>query len=162
MGSGLGATQQNLILAVQNNVDQANIGAASSVVNFFRTMGGSIGVSALGAILAHRVSDRVEAGVPDLIASGQVSPADVAGLGHGAVPDLAALPAPLRSLFEAAFGDATGRIFLFTAPFAVLALLCVVFIKETRLRTSLDDIVEPERSPELAAELEAGELGKGR
>ncbi|MFI2708234.1 MDR family MFS transporter, partial [Nocardioides sp. CER28] len=52
LGAGLGATQQNLILSVQNNVDQANIGAASSVVAFFRTLGGAIGVSAFGAVLS--------------------------------------------------------------------------------------------------------------
>ncbi len=51
LGLGLGATMQNLVLAVQNNAAQSDMGAASSVVAFFRSMGGSIGVSALGAIL---------------------------------------------------------------------------------------------------------------
>ena len=54
-GLGLGATMQNLVLAVQNNTAQADMGAASSVVAFFRSMGGSIGVSALGAVLSHQV-----------------------------------------------------------------------------------------------------------
>ena len=48
LGLGLGATMQNLVLAVQNNTAQSDMGAASSVVAFFRSMGGSIGVSALG------------------------------------------------------------------------------------------------------------------
>ena len=56
LGVGLGATMQNLVLAVQNNTAQADMGAASSVVAFFRSLGGSIGISALGAILAHRVA----------------------------------------------------------------------------------------------------------
>lgn len=156
LGSGLGATQQNLILAVQNNVDQANMGAASSLIAFFRTMGGAVGVSALGAILSHHTSDSVRAGVTELVASGRISPEDAAVLSHGDVPDMATLPEPLRLLFEAAFGDATGRIFLYTVPCVVVSLLCVVFIKEVRLKTSLADLSEPEIDMEVAAELEAG------
>ncbi len=59
LGVGLGATMQNLVLAVQNNVSMADMGAASAVVAFFRSMGGSIGVSALGALLSHQVADKV-------------------------------------------------------------------------------------------------------
>lgn len=160
LGCGLGATQQNLLLAVQNNVDQANIGAASSLVNFFRSMGGAVGVSALGAVLAHDVTSDVTSGVAKLVAQGTLRPEDVGSLGHGAVPDVAALPGPLRTVFENAFGDATGHIFVYTVPFALVALIAVCFIKETRLRTSLSDLSEPEIDMELAAELEAG--GGGR
>jgi EmrB/QacA subfamily drug resistance transporter len=160
LGGGLGATQQNLILAVQNNVDQANIGAASSVVGFFRTLGGAIGVSAFGAVLAHRVSLQVTDGIGTLVRSGQVTAEQAQALGGGGVPNVALLPAPLRDLFEGAFGDATGQIFLFSVPCAVLALITVVFIKEARLRTTLDKIEEPEASPELAVELEVAELGR--
>ena len=42
-----------------------------------------------------------------------------------AIPDLATLPAPVRAVFEHAFGEATGHIFLVAVPFAVLALVCV-------------------------------------
>ena len=160
LGGGLGATQQNLVLAVQNNVDQANIGAASSVVAFFRTLGGAIGVSAFGAVLSHRVAMHVTDGIPVLVRSGQVTPEQAQALGNGGVPDVHALPLPLANLFEGAFGDATGQIFLFTVPCAVLALITVLFIKENRLRTTLDKIEEPEINMEIAAELEAGELGR--
>jgi EmrB/QacA subfamily drug resistance transporter len=160
LGAGLGATQQNLILAVQNNVDQANIGAASSVVAFFRTLGGAIGVSAFGAVLSHRVTTHVVDGLGALIAGGNVTPQQAKALGNGGVPNVAALPTPLRNLFEGAFGDATGSIFLLTVPFAVLALITVLFIKEKSLRTTLDKIEEPEINMDLAAELEAGELGR--
>jgi predicted MFS family arabinose efflux permease len=157
-GAGLGATQQNLVLAVQNNVDQANIGAGSSMVTFFRTLGGAVGVSAFGAVLSHRVADHVQTGVGQLIAGGQVTPDQAKALAGGDIPALSALPSPLRNLFEAAFGDATGHIFLFTVPCAVLALVAVLFIKEKSLRTTLDKIEEPEVALDLAAELEAAEL----
>ena len=59
----------------------------------------------------------------------------------------------MRSIFECAFGDATGHIFLMALPFAVLALVCVLFINEVPLRTTIDR--EDEVAPEATAELSA-------
>src|SRR3954469_14897849 len=56
VGAGLGSLMQNLVLATQNVVAQRDIGAGSSLIAFFRSLGGAIGVSVLGAVLASRVS----------------------------------------------------------------------------------------------------------
>lgn len=137
LGLGLGATMQNLVLAVQNNAAQRDMGATSSVVAFFRSMGGSVGVSVLGAILAHQVSEDVTRGLGRLGIT-------VDEGGSRAVPDMRELPPPVRAVFEAAFGDATGHIFLVAVPFAVIALVCVLLIREVPLRTTIhrDDEVE--------------------
>jgi len=74
LGLGLGATMQNTVLAVQNSVAAADLGSGSSVVAFFRSMGGSIGVSALGAALSHQVSDQVSTGLTALVKAGTASP----------------------------------------------------------------------------------------
>jgi hypothetical protein len=135
---------QNLVLAVQNNTAQADMGAASSVVAFFRSMGGSIGVSALGAVLSHQVAQKVTDGLAALgIDSGHQG---------GSIPDLGALPAPVRALYESAFGEATGHLFLAAAPFAFLALLCVLFIQEVPLRTTLDRELPQNASMEESVE----------
>lgn len=160
LGAGLGCTQQNLILAVQNNVDQANIGAASSVVAFFRTLGGAIGVSVFGAILSHQVIAKITHGVTSLVAGGVVTPAEAKAVAAGGVQTSATAKGPIGQLIEAANGDATGHIFLFAVPFAALALITVLFIKEGKLRTTLDKIEEPEINLDLAAELRAGELNR--
>ena len=146
LGLGLGATMQNLVLSVQNNTAQSDMGAASSVVAFFRSMGGSVGVSALGAVLAHQVADTVSAGLARM----GVPAAGVGG--SRAIPDLATLPAPVRALFEQAFGEATGHLFLVALPFAVLALGCVLLIHEVPLRTTI--LRDDELHPEVAAELD--------
>ena len=137
VGIGLGATMQNLVLAVQNNTSAADMGAASSVVAFFRSLGGSIGVSALGAVLSTQVADKVTSGL---------SAMGITETTHesSSIPDLGSLPAPVRDLYEHAFGTAIGHIFLIAVPFAILALVCVLFIKEVPLRTTVgDDIAEP-------------------
>src|SRR3954466_2276791 len=59
VGIGVGMTMQNLVLTVQNTVALKDIGAASSTVAFFRSLGGTIGVSVLGAVLAHQVSSSI-------------------------------------------------------------------------------------------------------
>ncbi|MCB0893997.1 MAG: MFS transporter [Nocardioides sp.] len=146
LGVGLGATMQNLVLSVQNNVTMADMGAASSVVAFFRTMGGSIGVSVLGALLSHQVAQQVTDGY---VAAQR--PPTFSADSH-AVPDVPALPGWEQAIWEAAFGESFGHIFLVAVPFAIIALLCVLLIREVPLRTSNLE-AEVEASPEVAAEL---------
>ena len=63
LGLGIGMTMQNLVLAVQNTVAANDLGAASSAVAFFRSLGGTIGVSVLGAVLSSRVGDLITRGL---------------------------------------------------------------------------------------------------
>ncbi|ARE75748.1 MULTISPECIES: MDR family MFS transporter [unclassified Streptomyces] len=132
-GLGLGMMMQNLVLATQNQVAPEDLGAASSVVTFFRSLGGAMGVSALGAVMANRVTHYVQDG---LTALGPKA----AALGHGGtagggIPDLDKLPAPFREVIESAYGHGVGDVFLYAAPFALLGLVLVVFIKEVALKS---------------------------
>jgi hypothetical protein len=124
LGTGVGALMQNLVLAAQNDVPAGELGAATSVLSFFRSLGGTIGVSALGALLAGRVAG-------DLAVLGGGG-----GSGDGAVPDISTLPAPVRDVVTTAYGDATADLFLVATPIAALALLVVLFIREEPLKTT--------------------------
>lgn len=144
LGLGLGATMQNLVLAVQNNVSMSDIGSASAVVAFFRSMGGSVGISALGAVLSYSVAEKVTSG---LAAIG----IDTSGHASHSVPDMSTLPEPVRVVFEHAFGVAFGELFLIAVPFAVVALVCVLLIREVPLRTSNLDPIEGAAEPQPAS-----------
>ncbi|MET8464940.1 MDR family MFS transporter [Micromonospora zamorensis] len=128
VGIGLGMTMQNLVLAVQNTVGTHELGVASSTVAFFRSLGGAIGVSVLGAVLAHKVTGYTAEGLGRLgiAASGSGS--------GGVLPDVHTLPGPIRAVVESAYGHGAGDIFLAAAPFALIALIAVSFIKEVPLR----------------------------
>ncbi|MEN3534823.1 MFS transporter [Microbispora sp. ZYX-F-249] len=141
VGVGVGMSQQNLVLAVQNEVRAEDLGAGSSVVAFFRSLGGAIGVSALGAVMVHRVRNYLEEGLSALGVSGT-------GGDSGAIPDLAAMPAPIRTVVESAYGHGVGDLFLYAAPAAFLALLAVLFIKEIPLRTSAITVRADGREPD--------------
>ena len=130
LGAGLGMMMQNLVLATQNVVATSDLGSASSTVTFFRSLGGAVGVSALGALLAHRVATYTADG---LAAVGIVP----TGGGAGAeLPNPATLPPPVRQIVQDAFGHGIGDVFLAATPFALLALLAVLFVKEVTLQTT--------------------------
>ncbi|QLQ11502.1 MAG: MFS transporter [Nocardioidaceae bacterium] len=148
LGVGIGASMQNLVLAVQNSVSLNDLGAASSLVSFSRSLGGSIGISALGAVLGHRVHDNVTAGLSDI---GVKLPP---GTAANSVPDMGSLPEPIRVVFENAFGEATGHLFLTAVPFAILAFVAVLFIREVPLRTTVEDDPESNTESNLATTVE--------
>ncbi|MFY1693212.1 MDR family MFS transporter [Plantactinospora sp. WMMB782] len=144
VGTGVGMTMQNLVLAVQNAVPLKDIGAASSTVAFFRSLGGTIGVSVLGAVLARRVTEQIS---QDLTAAG--IPASGSGSGAGSL-NLAGLPDAVVHIVRDAYGDATGHIFLISAAIAVVGVVAAALLKPVTLRTSLD-LPDPATSAATAA-----------
>ncbi|MFB8217389.1 MFS transporter [Streptomyces anulatus] len=135
MGLGVGMMMQNLVLATQNQVAPEDLGSASSVVTFFRSLGGAIGVSALGAVLGNRVTHYVKEGIADLGPEGAAF--GHGGTGGGGIPDLDKLPEPLRLVMEAAYGHGVGDVFLYAAPAALVAFVVTLFIKEVALKSSV-------------------------
>ncbi|MFI5954598.1 MDR family MFS transporter [Cryptosporangium sp. NPDC051539] len=137
IGIGIGMTMQNLVLAVQNTVKTSELGTSSSTVAFFRSLGGAVGVSALGAVLGHRVTDYLADGLAKL-----GIPASQSG-SSGNLPDLDTLPAPVRTVVMDAYGHGSGDVFLTAAPFALLAFVAVLFIREVALRSTIGDPAAP-------------------
>ncbi|MEU8563941.1 DHA2 family efflux MFS transporter permease subunit [Streptomyces cyaneofuscatus] len=147
MGLGIGMMMQNLVLATQNQVAPEDLGSASSVVTFFRSLGGAIGVSALGAVLGNRVTQYVKEGLTALGPEG--AKLGHGGTGGGGIPDLDKLPEPFRVVMEAAYGHGVGDVFLYAAPCALVAFIVTLFIKEVALKTSAaNDAPETPETPE--------------
>ncbi|WP_219823574.1 MFS transporter [Nocardia nova] len=152
MGLGIGMTMQNLVLCTQNQVAPHELGAASSLVTFFRSLGGAIGVSALGAVMAERVKDYISDGLSHL------NPAAAQAMGGGSrIPDIAALPGPVRTVVEDGYGHGIADVFLIAAPIALVAFLLTLFIKEVALRTTgaLAQAAESGPEPVLSAQVMA-------
>ncbi|GII61098.1 EmrB/QacA family drug resistance transporter [Sphaerisporangium krabiense] len=132
VGVGVGMSMQNLVLVIQNTVSLSEIGAASGAVTFFRSLGGTVGVSVLGAVLANRVAT----GIAEGLAKAGI-PVQGAGSAAGGL-NLAAMPEPIKAIVRAAYGDATGHIFLVSAAIAAVGIIAAAFLKPARLRDSLD------------------------
>jgi EmrB/QacA subfamily drug resistance transporter len=142
LGFGMGMSMQNLVLAVQNSVAASDLGAASSTVTFFRSMGGTVGVSVLGAVLASRVGELTTEG---LATAGLLVPAG--GIGEVGIGSLNELSPAVAGIVRAAYGDATALVFLISGVLAIVTFLAVLAIREVPLRTETG--MERERAEAL-------------
>ena len=130
VGVGVGMTMQNLVLAVQNSVPMRDLGAASASVTFFRSLGGTIGVSVLGAVLANRVTADLSTALH--VPEGQASTGSVSAL------NLKALPPEIQTVVHTVYGDATAHIFLISAAVAVVGVIAALLLKPITLRSTID------------------------
>lgn len=128
LGLGTGMLMQNLVLAVQNTVDVDEVGAASGAVAFFRSLGGALGVSLLGAVLASGVDRNLATGFRE---SGIKPDSDQSLL------DLDGLTAPVLHIVQTSYADAIGQIFLVAAAISVVSFVAILFIKEVPLRLTV-------------------------
>nr|WP_240124454.1 MDR family MFS transporter [Streptomyces sp. MUM 136J] len=134
MGLGVGMMMQNLVLCTQNQVDPADLGSASSVVTFFRSLGGAVGVSVMGSVMSTRITHYAKDTIGQLSPQEQMAAAKTSGSGR--LPDMDALPTGIRNWLEGAYGHGIADVFLYVAPIALLALIVTLFIKEVPLRTT--------------------------
>jgi EmrB/QacA subfamily drug resistance transporter len=134
LGIGVGTMMQNLVLSTQNQVTPKDLGAASSTVSFFRSLGGAVGVGVLGSVMSGRITHYAKDTVTSLDPQSQAAAAKA--VGSSALPDMDALPSTVRTWLESAYGHGIADVFLYAAPFALISFIVVMFIKEVPLRTS--------------------------
>ena len=137
LGAGVGMTMQNLVLIVQNTAKPTEIGVASSGVTFFRSLGGTIGVSVMGAALATSVTSLVSDRQADIGAAiaalGEKGAAVAAELQSGAIPQVSALPDGIRVIFEEIYAQGIASSFLIAVPLAVVSLIAILFLPNVPL-----------------------------
>jgi EmrB/QacA subfamily drug resistance transporter len=134
MGSGMGLALPAFLIAVQNTVGREALGTATSTITFSRNIGGTLGVSVMGAILASRVT-------ANLVGQG-IDPASVelsALLGGDGAAVAAATPGAV-----AAIGAAVGSVFVAALVASVFALLVTLAAPRERLAERRPAMVEAE------------------
>ncbi|MGN6273855.1 MAG: MDR family MFS transporter [Protaetiibacter sp.] len=143
LGAGVGMTMQNLVLVVQNTTEPSKIGVASSGVTFFRSLGGTIGVSVMGAALAARVTDLIVERKDDIAAAiaslGADAPKWAELLQSGTLPKVSEMPHALRIVVEDIYANGISHSFLIAVPFAVISLIAILFLPNkplTRMTTT--------------------------
>ena len=129
VGLGLGMVMQVLVLVAQNSVPMEYLGTATSAMQFFRSIGGTIGVTAFGALMGARLQSNLAAagaGLADRAADITSSPAVIAQL-----------PEAVRTVVQTALADAITWAFLLSVPLSVLAFVLALLLKEVPLRTTV-------------------------
>jgi EmrB/QacA subfamily drug resistance transporter len=132
LGAGLGMVMQVLVLSIQNSAERRDLGTATSAANFFRSMGGSFGVAAFGAILTNRLGHWLPRLLPAGGASRGVDPHAL----QGSPGQILALPAPVRDAVVEAVARSLHVVFLSAIPLTTAAFLIVLLLKERPLRES--------------------------
>ena len=136
LGVGIGLCMQVLTIAVQNTVEYADLGTATSGVTFFRTLGSSFGTAVFGTIYTNSLGPNLSQGIAEAaaiagtgdtaaIAAAARSPAGVHGL-----PDEVAEP------IVQAYADTLHTVFLWTVPVAAVGFVVALFLKQVPLRDS--------------------------
>jgi EmrB/QacA subfamily drug resistance transporter len=130
MGLGLGLVMQVLVLAVQNAVDYAQLGVATSGATLFRSIGGAIGTAALGAVFTNKLTT-------DLSAAG-ASGSQLSGAGAFDTQALAQLPPAQHEVFTHAFTDSISTVFVVATCAVAVAFLLTWLIEERPLRQTVE------------------------
>ncbi|MQY04275.1 putative multidrug resistance protein MdtD [Actinomadura sp. RB68] len=132
LGFGLGLVMQVLVIAVQNRVPYADLGAATSGVTFFRQIGGSFGVAAFGTVFANHL----ESNMTELARKGELPRGFDPAAAQGNPKLIEKLPPQVRGDFLHAYADAIQTVFLWAVPIALIACVLTWFMKETPLRAT--------------------------
>jgi EmrB/QacA subfamily drug resistance transporter len=110
MGIGMGLSIPAFLIAVQSTVRREALGSATSTVQFSRSIGGTLGVSVMGAVLSARLaSGLVAAGLDPAAVSLSALLDPLAGASSNAALDgtlRAVLAGAIQSVFWLAFGAA--------------------------------------------------------
>ncbi|MFE6056373.1 MDR family MFS transporter [Kitasatospora sp. NPDC056446] len=133
LGVGIGLSMQVLTIAVQNTVDYADLGTATSGVTFFRTIGSSFGTAVFGTIYANSLKTELGHGVAS---AARLTGADPAVLAHAAESPqgLHRLPAAQAAPIVQAYSDALHTVYLWTIPVAAVGFVVALFLKQVQLR----------------------------
>jgi EmrB/QacA subfamily drug resistance transporter len=131
LGVGMGFLMQTSMLIAQNSVDIKDMGAGSGAATFFRSIGGSFGISMFGAIFINRLtsalSDRFGARAAEQLTAG--------GGGGGLDPRAMASVSPqVRLGAMTSLADSIAGVFMWAIPFAAAVAVLAWFIKEIPLR----------------------------
>lgn len=124
VGAGLGLLMNVANTVSQSAVDQKDVGVASSTTTFFRTIGGSFGVSIFGAIFTHQLSAGLSGAASGLAKAGTNIDPTV----------LDKMPTPVLSLYQHAVSNATSTVFTVAIGLGALAFLLALLVKEIPLR----------------------------
>lgn len=155
LGIGLGFMMQSTILITMNSAEPRDMGAASGSVTLIRTLGGSLGVAALGAVYVNNLAGELTARL------GAAEAKKLSADGSSMTPELLkGMPEKIRDAYEAAVTSGLQGTIIGAAALAVIMFAISWLIREVPLRTvaaqDLDD-AESAESAEIAESTESTE-----
>jgi EmrB/QacA subfamily drug resistance transporter len=141
MGIGMGLSIPSLLIAVQTSVERRHLGTATSTIQFSRSMGGTLGVSVMGAALSFRLASNLAAsGLDPKLVLQLLDP-----LGTQTVTDAGV---------RLAMANAIHLVFVIASVAAVLGLLAVFFTPHIELKEKTKSSAPPPEDDPLLASID--------
>ncbi len=136
VGAGLGAVMSNYMVAAQNVMNKKEMGVVTSSMTLFRSVGGTIGVTILGAIVNSRMVEELNKNLsPQAMAS--LPTTDVNSIGGLLMsPAGAAIPGPIMDSIRLSLSTSITSMFLIAAIIVMFALVVSVFVRGVPLKTA--------------------------
>ncbi|MFF2493677.1 MDR family MFS transporter [Agromyces sp. NPDC058064] len=158
LGAGLGMIMQNLTLIVQNDTPASQLGAASSNVNFFRSIAGTIGVTVMGSVLATQVTTHITDGLSKFTPTSADEVDALKSLASGSLPKVSELPDTIRVIVEGSYGHGIADVFIIAIPLAVISLIAIAFLPNKPLSTKNAAQTLAEEAEQVAIDLAEAEI----
>jgi hypothetical protein len=167
LGLGIGLAMPTFTLAVQNAFPAKDLGVVTAAVQFFRSIGSTIGVALMGSFLTMRLTSGLASGLPPQVAQALpagavavldpqalVSPESTQALEaqFATLPDGTRLFAGLMDALQGALAASIHDVFLVAAVVAFGGVIVALFLPETPLRGRQDVPALVEAGKELAVE----------
>jgi EmrB/QacA subfamily drug resistance transporter len=145
-GVGIGLLMQSSLLITMNGADPRDMGAATGTATLLRTVGGSLGISFLGAVFAARLETSLAEQV------GIESAEQLADGGQPVTPAIVeAMPAAAREAFAIATTSGLHGILLGATVLGALALAVALLTREIPLRTGDEQPLAAEQAMPVVA-----------
>ncbi len=126
LGFSIGVVFPTMTTATQNSLDVPDLGTGTAAINFFRTLGQTLGVGAFGALLTGRITSELSTldssvNIDELLSTPE---------------DIAALEPSLREAVQSAVASGSNAVFWAAVPLMAVFVIVVRFLPELELRTT--------------------------
>ncbi len=142
LGSGLGFSMQNIVIALQNSLGVKDMGVGTSLNTFWRSIGGTLGVAIFGSIYTSKLTGYILSGVATLKAK---NPAALAGATPQAFSQLRNNPAVMSKFTPAlqrsvlhSYVQAFHIVFISAAPVTAIGFLVALALKAAPLKSGAE------------------------
>jgi EmrB/QacA subfamily drug resistance transporter len=147
-GLGIGVMMSLFTIVVQNAFPFRQLGEVTATLTFFRAMGSTIGLAALGSVLTNAFSSNLQANMPAplkrFLPGGQLTLGQTQGSGTGDLqaklsqlgPQGVALLHQFELAFKTSLTQALTEVFLIGTAMMALAFVATLFLQEIPLRKS--------------------------
>jgi EmrB/QacA subfamily drug resistance transporter len=130
VGMGLGLTMLTLLIAVQQAVERSDLGTATSLNQFFRAIGGALGVAVMGAVLTSGLTSQLMKAAGS---GGSLTPEQAESLASNpnALIDVSArasLPPGILPVLQDAMAAAIHPVFWVVVVVSIMALIVSLFM----------------------------------